>query len=229
VTVPPECPSEAPPERPALATIAQELLVYLLLALCLASRGALPDLAYLPLALTVALVALIPAWLLPTRRDAGTLARLACAMGLGLLLQLRAPILIPGISIATAREDTLEVSVEAAVALLLAVALVLGPRRKLEPHSGARSSLTRLVPPVAGGLILLFVLLWPLCDSALRAGGASGLRYAGTLRSLSIVAEYGVLLMACLTVERPWHLRRLATVVAAALLARGFLPPTGGA
>jgi hypothetical protein len=222
--------SECPAERRHLGDLASELLVYLLLAVCLASRGRLPEAAYLPLAVALAGTAVLPVWLARGRGEAGIVARLAAAMAVGLLLQIRSPLVPESFRFMSPRQEPLGVSVEALIVLALAVLTTVGVARR--GRDGTERSTRRSLATTAGVTgavtIALFVILWFALNKALRLGRSSGLFYEETLRSFSMLAEYAVVLACCLTLEPLARARRVALAVGLAVLARGALPPTGG-
>jgi hypothetical protein len=222
--------SERPAENRHAGDLVAELLLYLLLALCLASRGRLPEMAYLPLAVALAGTAVVPIWLAPGRSQAGTVARLAAAMAVGLLLQLRQPLVPDGLTFMSPRQEPLGVSVEAFVVLALGVLTLIAIARRA---CGATDrvdgrSLATTAGVTATIAIVLFAILWFALNKALRLGRSSGLFYEETLRSFSMLAEYAVVIACCLTLEPLARARRVALAVALAVLARGALPPTGG-
>lgn len=205
---------------------ALEGTAYVLVAACLLSRGHGPDVARVPLALAIGLLCVLPPLLAPKRPDAQLLARVALAIGLGLLVQLRLPVSLDALSWESPRHETLTVStvgvLTAAMGALLIYQWISGPREGTAWHH-ARVALATVL------LLVLFTLVtWPLLNRVLVATTEpEGRFYSETAGALSIVLEYGVLLAYALTVRpRARHLR-LGAVVAAALAVRLWLPPSG--
>lgn len=221
--------ASAPPRpdlRIRLAGAAAECLVYGLLVLCLISRGRVPEMALRPLTLVLALVAALPLWAFPSRREAGLVARIAMGMGLLLLLQLRSPIWLPALGAVSPRNEELTLSLEALVVLGLAVALLLSSGFREGDDSGEKRPLARVVLLCCGAAALFCAALWPVLDNALKQGRSDGLFYADTAASLSVLAEGGVLFACCLLAEPLWRARRMALAIGLALIARGMLPPS---
>lgn len=222
--------SECPAANRHVGDLVAELLLYLLLALCLASRGRLPEMAYLPLAVALAGTAVVPVWLASSRGQARTVARLAAAMAVGLLLQLRQPLVPEALTFLSPRQEPLGVSVEAFVVLALGVVTITALTRRACGGSdrAARRSLATTAGVTAAIAIVLLTVLWFALNKALRLGRSSGLFYEETLRSFSMLAEYAVVMACCLTLEPLARARRVALAIGVAVLARGVLPPTGG-
>jgi len=210
---------------PGAAAIVGECVLGAILIVTLIARGPRPELAFWPLAIALSLAACGPPLLLPDRSEAATVSRLATATAVALLLQLREPIMVPGLSMMSPRGESLRLSVHALLVVPLA-ALALWSR----PRDEAAATQRRALAWGMGGLLIFSVVCFALMDRGLRAmPDREGMFYAETAYALSGIAMFTIVLAYLLTVENRWRLLRLAAASSAALAVWGLLPAGVGA
>lgn len=205
---------------------ALEAAAYLLIALALASRSAVPDLARVPLGLAVALVAVLPPLLAPKRSEALLLSRVGLGLALVLLIQLRNPVALGFLSWESLRQEVLSATAAgvlvAAMGVLVCIEWLRGGAEQGRSHAA--------VALVTAGLLALFVAItWPLLNRVMMATTEpEGRFYGESLGALSIILQYGVIMAYALLAAPLSRHRRLAIVAALALLIRLHLPQSGG-
>ena len=205
---------------------ALEAAAYLLIALALTSRSAVPDLARVPLGLVVSLVVVLPPVFAPKRSEALLLSRVGLGLALVLLIQLRDPIALGFLSWESPRHEVLSVS---ATGVLVAVMGVLVGIEWLRAGAGQGRSYAAVALVTVGLLALFVAVTWPLLNRVMMATTEpEGRFYGESLGALSIILQYGVLMAYALLVSPLGRHRRLAIVAALALLIRLHLPQTGG-
>jgi len=205
---------------PGAVGIVGDCVLGVILIVALLSRGPRPELAFWPLVIVLSLAACGPPLLLSGRIEAATVGRLATAAAVALLLQLRAPIMVPGLSVTSPRSEPLGLSVHALLMAALA-ALTLWWR----PGDQATATLRRALPWAMGGLVVFCAACFALMDRGLRAmPGGEGMFYAETASALSVMVVFAIVLAYLLTVEDRGRLLRLAVASAAALIVWGLLP-----
>lgn len=206
-----------------------ETCVYLLVVLCVVSRGYHPDLAHAPLVAVVALLTLVPPLVMPSRRNALVLGRLSLAVAIGLLVQERMPIPIDALTWVSPREETLTVSISGILVAVMGVGLLLLWRLGGLASESEGGELAGVVAVTTVLLLAFAIAMWVLINRVMVATTEpEGRFYSDTLGALSITLEYGIVTVYALTVTPLSRLRRLAVVAAAALILRAFLPPSGG-
>lgn len=203
-----------------------EVCVYATIALALLWRARLPEMALWPLTAVLVGAMCVPPLLAPARREAEVFSRAAIVISIGLLLQLRLPVALPGLAFLSPRGEPLQVSLTAVPLVAAAVLAALRWAGRVRPEE-SRSDLVGAILWVTAGLVLFAVGTWAILNRALERTRGEGLFYAETASTVSIASSLAVVAVAVFLLSGTAGWRRVAGVASLALVVRLLLPATG--